>query len=603
MSFTKLSTKTIKQFGAIPTQTLVDALWVMGYPNAALPSSIKPALPPSNNYHHNKTAGQAITLRFVPQRPDIAADKPTGTKSPEYEAFEMCDSNTVLVASSVGPFDSIGGDIKFLRLAQKKTAGVVTDGSIRDTGILSTYEVPIYSNGSTARQGPAFMQPWDVNSVLDIGGVAVRPGDIVVGDTDGVVVVPLSVHEQVLEIASEREAIEDVIKTELETNPGSPGQYYPFKPPVSLSSPLGQLLLKKLPNTPLLQQQQQQQQARGFRTSRKVQGHSAPTLPETMRSVIVPETGASTVMSLIDTAPLPDVPKGSVLVRNHYSGVNFIDTYHRSGLYARELPFTAGQEGSGVVAKSDDPNFPVGAAVAYSTLGTYTEYTAVPTAKLLNVPDGLELSDAASLVVQGLTAHYLTTDAHAGLIQPNQWMLIHAAAGGTGQLAVQMAKRKGYKVIGTCSTSKMNIVENLGADAVVDYNIENVVERVMEITKNVGVHCALDGVGKSTADSSLDSLAQRGICVFFGNASGPVEPVSPLRLIGKSTFVTRPKLLDYTRNREELSMRADETFQWAAEGALKVSVDKIFPLSEAKEAHDYIEAGKTTGKLLIDCQK
>ena len=609
----KLSTSTLTKFRAIPTQTLVDALWVMGWPNAALPSSIKPVLPPSTDYDHASTAGQAVTLQFVPQRPDIASDKPAGVASPEYQAFELCDSDSVLVASSVGPYDSIGGDIKFLRLAQKKTAGVVTDGSIRDTEILSTYKVPIFSSGSTARQGPAFMQPWDVNTVVNIGGVAVRPGDIVVGDADGVVIIPLAVHEEVLEIAEEREAVESVIRAELEENPGSPGQYYPFRPPVSLSSPLGALLQRKLPHTPLLQQQQQQQQqsrqqhsssrGRSFTTSSSSRSREEPTLPETMRSMVVPKTGDSDVMTMVDTTPLPDVPNGHVLVRNHYSGVNFIDTYHRSGLYARELPFTAGQEGSGVVVRSDNDEFPVGAAVAYSTLGTYTEYTAVPTSKLLSVPENVSLSDAASLVVQGLTAHYLTTDAHAGLIQPGQWMLIHAAAGGTGQLAVQMAKRKGYHVIGTCSTNKMNIVKNLGANAVIDYGIENVVERVMEITNGVGVHCALDGVGKTTSESSLDSLAQRGICVFFGNASGPVEPVSPLRLIGKSTFVTRPKLLDYTRTREELSLRAKETFQWAGDGSLKVAVDRIFPLSEAKDAHDYIEAGKTTGKLLLDCRE
>ena len=297
--------------------------------------------------------------------------------------------------------------------------------------------------------------------------------------------------------------------------------------------------------------------------------------------------------------PLP----GQVLVENHYSGINFIDTYHRSGLYARELPFVAGQEAGGVVAQSDDPAFPVGTAVAYSTLGTYSEYTAVPSAKLLTVPDHLPLDQATSLVVQGLTAHYLTTDAHANLIAPGQWMLIHAAAGGTGQLAVQMAKAQGYKVIGTCSASKMPIAKACGCDAVVDYNAEDVVARVMEITDGVGVHCALDGVGKSTADSSLDSLAQRGICVFFGNASGPVEPVSPLRLIGKSTFVTRPKLLDYTKDREELDRRAKETFEWAANGTVKVSVDRVFGLGEAKEAHDYIEGGKTTGKLLLNCRE
>ena len=295
----KLAQSTLTKFGKIPTQTLVDALWVMGWPNAALPSTITPVLHNQDNQPMANTVGQAVTLRFVPQRPDIASDKPTGVQSPEYEAFELCDASSVLVASAVGPFDSIGGDIKFLRLAQKQTAGVVTDGSIRDTGILSTYNVPIFSNGATARQGPAFMQPWEVNTVLDIGGVAVRPGDIVVGDRDGVVVVPLSVHEEVLAIALEREAVEDVIKTELEQNPGSPGQYYPFKPPVALSSPLGALLQKKLPNTPLLQQQ-----ARAFSSS------AMASLPATMRSVVVPATGDSGVMELRTDTPLPECAPG-----------------------------------------------------------------------------------------------------------------------------------------------------------------------------------------------------------------------------------------------------------------------------------------------------
>ena len=149
----------------------------------------------------------------------------------------------------------------------------------------------------------------------------------------------------------------------------------------------------------------------------------------------------------------------------------------------------------------------------------------------------------------------------------------------------------------------MEIARDLGCDAVIDYNSDNVAERVMEITNSVGVHCALDGVGKSTAESSLDSLAVRGICIFFGNASGPVDPVSPLRLIGKSNFVTRPKLLDYTRTPEELRQRAEETFGWVAAGRVRVSIDRTFALSEAASAHEYIEAGKTTGKVLLDCTR
>ena len=170
------------------------------------------------------------------------------------------------------------------------------------------------------------------------------------------------------------------------------------------------------------------------------------------------------------------------------------------------------------------------------------------------------------------------------------------------QFAVQMARAQGYKVIGTCSAGKMAIAEGLGCDEVVDYNSESVVDRVMEITRGEGVHCVLDGVGNSTAESSLDSLAVRGICVFFGNASGPVDPFSPLRLVGRSNFVTRPKLLDDTRTTEELMHRAKETFNWVQEGKVQVCIDTTFHLSEATAAHEYIEAGKTTGKVLLDCR-
>jgi len=163
-----------------------------------------------------KMVGRAVTLRFVPHRPDILADKSSAEDSPEYVAFELCGPNEVLVASSVGPWESVGGDIKFYRLAQLKAGGLVTDGSVRDTAQLKDYGFPV------------LMQPWGVNDVISCGGVVVRPGDVIVGDDDGVVVVPSTMCERVLEIAAEREKIEQVIKKELRKNPGSPGKYYPF---------------------------------------------------------------------------------------------------------------------------------------------------------------------------------------------------------------------------------------------------------------------------------------------------------------------------------------------------------------------------------------
>lgn len=221
-SATKISDETLAKLGELPTQTLIDGLWVDDWPQSMIHGA-RPIFP-----GQKKIIGRAVTLRFVYHRPDILADKPKGEKSPEYVAFELCGPNEVLVASSVGPWESIGGDIKFMRLAQRKIGGLVTDGSVRDTKELKEYGFPVSAWSSTAKQGPGIMQPWGVNEVISCGGVVVRPGDAVIGDDDGVVVVPAAKAERVLEIAAEREAVEHVIKKELEKNPGSPGKYYPF---------------------------------------------------------------------------------------------------------------------------------------------------------------------------------------------------------------------------------------------------------------------------------------------------------------------------------------------------------------------------------------
>ena len=248
-------------------------------------------------------------------------------------------------------------------------------------------------------------------------------------------------------------------------------------------------------------------------------------------------------------------PRLQVLVKNEFAGINFIDTYHRSGLYARDLPFVGGQEGGGVIAattpKAEAMGMQVGDRVAYSILQSYSEYSAVPAAKILPVPDGVPLDVATAAVVQGLTAHYLVTSAHAGLIQPGEWMLIHGAGGGTCQWACYMAKEMGYKVIATVAKGKADIARATGADEVIvldetpgteyeDYESVDVTARVMEITGGAGAKCVIDGIGLATTDISIDSLAQRGIFVSFGNASGAVPPVAPLRFIGKSAFLTRP---------------------------------------------------------------
>lgn len=282
-------------------------------------------------------------------------------------------------------------------------------------------------------------------------------------------------------------------------------------------------------------------------------------------------------------------------------------------MYTRELPFVGGQEGGGTVALVSEGaaklGIKVGDRVAYSVFGSYAEYTPVPAAKLLPVPDGVPLDVATSCVVQGLTAHYLTTSAHADLIKPGEWCLIHGVAGGTCQWAAQMAKLRGFKVIGTAPKGKRDVAEVLGCDELIlldespgtsyeDYTSVDVIAKVKEITNGLGVKCVIDGIGKATMDISIESLARRGIFVSFGNASGAVPAFPVLRLIGKSAYVTRPKLLDYTVDREELVWRASEVFGWLEQGKLKVTVDTSFPLDQAADGHKYLEAGKSKGKVL-----
>jgi NADPH2:quinone reductase len=332
-----------------------------------------------------------------------------------------------------------------------------------------------------------------------------------------------------------------------------------------------------------------------------------------LQAAVVRQVGDADALKVEMDFPTPALEAGKVIVKNEYAGINFIDTYHRSGLYKRELPFVGGQEGGGTVAAVSDEaaaqGIKVGDRVAYSVFGSYAQYTAVPAGKLLPVPDSVDLDVATSCVVQGMTAHYLTTSAHADLIKPGEWCLIHGVAGGTCQWAAQMAKIRGYKVIGTAPKGKADVASATGCDELIlldeapgtayeDYTSVDVVKKVMEITEGNGVKCVIDGIGKATVDISLDSLARRGIFVSFGNASGAVPAFPVLRLIGKSAYVTRPKLLDYTVDRDELLWRSDEVFGWLSEGKLKVTVDTLFPLDDAAEGHKYLEAGKSKGKVL-----
>eukprot|EP00299_Pterocystis_sp_00344_P001331 c11166_g1_i1.p1 GENE.c11166_g1_i1~~c11166_g1_i1.p1 ORF type:complete len:337 (+),score=64.72 c11166_g1_i1:22-1032(+) len=331
----------------------------------------------------------------------------------------------------------------------------------------------------------------------------------------------------------------------------------------------------------------------------KVGRVASPLLPSRMRAVLVREHGDPSKLLFERDVEVRAPQARECVVKNTFAGLNFIDTYHRSGLYPRELPFVMGTEGAGEVVAigAEVKDVKVGDRVAYNVNGSYAEFTNVPESKIIPVPSNIPLDVAAGCVVQGLTAHYLTHSTFP--VKKGDWVLIHAGAGGTGRLLVQFAKLLGANVITTTSAGKVDLAKACGADVVIDYHSQDVVKQVMEVTNKRGVDVVYDGVGQSTWKSSLDSLKLRGMCVFFGNASGPVPPINPLVLSPKSLFLTRPRLLDYTVTRQELLERSSSVFDYVARGALDVKVAKEFALEDVVEGHKYLEAGKSTGKIVF----
>jgi NADPH2:quinone reductase len=239
-----------------------------------------------------------------------------------------------------------------------------------------------------------------------------------------------------------------------------------------------------------------------------------------------------------------------------------------------------------------------GDRVAYAMqIGAYAEHAVVPAWKLVPVPRAIESRTAAALMLQGMTAHYLLNSVYA--VKAGDAILVHAAAGGVGGLLVQMGKEKGARVFGTASTSKLHLVRELGADAVIDYTAQDFEAETQRLTGGAGVQVVYDGVGKTTFDKSLDSLAVRGYLALYGQSSGVVPPVDPSRLAKKGSFLTRPSLAHYTQTREELQWRAREMFAAVESGRLRVRIDRELPLRDAAEAHRRLEARQTTGKLLL----
>ena len=320
-----------------------------------------------------------------------------------------------------------------------------------------------------------------------------------------------------------------------------------------------------------------------------------------MKAVRFHEFGGPEVLRYEDVDE-PTPGNGEVVVRLGACGVNFIDTYQRSGAYNVPLPFTAGQEGAGAVAAVGEgvTDVAVGDRVAYSgTSASYAESVRVDASRLVRLPDGVDDASGAAVLLQGMTAHFLATSAYE--LGEGDACLVHAGAGGVGLLLTQIAKMRGARVIATVSTAeKEELSRAAGADEVIRYTEQDFVAEVKRITGGCGVDVVYDSVGKDTFDGSLDCLRERGLLALFGQSSGRVPPVDPQTLNAKgSLFLTRPTLGSYVRSREELDWRAGDLFAWMAGGKLDVRVGATFPLADAADAHRALEGRRTTGKVLL----
>jgi NADPH2:quinone reductase len=320
-----------------------------------------------------------------------------------------------------------------------------------------------------------------------------------------------------------------------------------------------------------------------------------------MKAVRVHITGGPEVLQFEEMA-LPEPKAGEVRVKIHAAGVNYIDTYQRSGLYQVPRPFTLGQEAAGVVDAlgADVTEVQIGERVAYaSALGAYAEYALVPAWRLVHVPQEISAHQAAAVMLQGMTAHYLACDTFP--LKPGDTALVHAAAGGVGLLLTQIAKLRGARVIGTVSTEdKALLAKQNGADEVILYTETDFESVVKQLTDGKGVDVVYDSVGKTTFDKSLNCLRPRGVMVLFGASSGPVPPFDPQVLNAKgSLFLTRPMLAHYTANRAELLQRANDLFDWMRAGKLHVRIDRTFPLHAAADAHRALQSRATKGKILL----
>ncbi len=326
-----------------------------------------------------------------------------------------------------------------------------------------------------------------------------------------------------------------------------------------------------------------------------------------MKAIHVTRYGGPEVLAL-ENVRVPQPGDGEVLIALEFAGVNFIDVYTRRGdyaksnTYANKPPFTLGREGGGTVAKTGPgvEGLKEGDRVAYClVLGGYAEYALVPAWRLVRVPDDVDMKTAVTLMLQGCTAHYLSHSLFQ--LGKGQSCLIHAASGGVGQLLLQLAKIRGAEVFATVgSEDKAEFARERGADHTILYKQQDFAQVVMELSDGEGVDVVYDAVGRSTIEGSMRCVKRRGTLVNFGGASGLVESIEPLALAeAGSIFFTRPHMADYMRHADEIRWRGSEMFDHVLNDRLKVHIDREYPLADAAEAHRYLEAGRTSGKLLL----
>jgi NADPH:quinone reductase len=320
-----------------------------------------------------------------------------------------------------------------------------------------------------------------------------------------------------------------------------------------------------------------------------------------MQAIRIHQPGGPGVLS-DEEIPLPEPGEGQARVKLEACGVNYADIYQRKGLYPGPLPATLGSEAAGVIDAIGPgvTQIQVGQRVAYASQpGAYAAFALVAASALVPVPDGINTPTAAAVMLQGMTAHYLARSTYP--LKAGATALVHAAAGGVGQLLVQIARRQGARVIGTVSTEeKALLAREAGADEIILYTQTDFARETRRLTGGAGADVVYDSVGQTTFAGSLDALRPRGYLVLFGQSSGPVPPFDPQLLNRKgSLFLTRPTLVHYTATREELLWRSGELFDWIKRGELKVRIDRTFPLSAAAEAHRYLEGRQTRGKVLL----